>query len=257
MRENEKVRWTLPLLAGMAFGQQARVVESIVPALAYGPACSSVLELRNLGDRDAVVEVEGHRASGAMVAMDGHPGSSIRLERGQRGKYKLEIAEETTGAWARVREHVPAGMSPIAAVSAATECILADEVRTVTRDVAFPTRNPWFSSDSEDLRDGVISLINTSGRAARASACYSAGSLYSVPDANRGGSLQPVCSTAFDVQVPPFGSREFPVSRDGSSHFMLKTTGDAVVLEMLRPLAATVRVYRVDSSVHFESEVKH
>jgi hypothetical protein len=69
--------------------------------------------------------------------------------------------------------------------------------------------------------------------------------------------LQPVCSTAFDVQVPPFGSREFPVSRDGSSHFALKTTSDAIVLEMLRPLAATVRVYRVDSSVRFEGAVKH
>jgi hypothetical protein len=83
----------------------------------------------------------------------------------------------------------------------------------VGRDVAFPTRNPWFSSDSEQLRDGVIALINTTERAARASACYSSGSLYSVP----GASLQPVCSTSFDVQVPPFGTREFPVSREGST----------------------------------------
>ncbi|HXA50861.1 MAG TPA: hypothetical protein VNV86_11175, partial [Candidatus Acidoferrum sp.] len=209
MSENGVVRWTVALLAGLAFGQQARVVESIVPALAFGGACSSVLELRNLGDRDAMVDVEGHRASGAMVALADHPGSSLRLGSGQRGKYKLEIAEETTGAWARVREHVPAGgPSPIVAVSAATECIVADQLRTVGRDVVFPTRNPWFSSDSEPLRDGVIALINTTERTAKASACYSAGSLYSVPEANRGSSLRPICSTSFDVQVPPFGSRE-------------------------------------------------
>jgi hypothetical protein len=188
-----------------------------------------------------------------MVALANLTGSSLRLRGGQREKYTLEIAEETTGAWARVREHVPAGgLAPVVAVSAATECILADELRTVGRDVAFPTRNPWFSSDSEQLRDGVIALINTTERAAKASACYSAGSLYSVP----GASLRPVCSTSFDVQVPPFGSREFPVSREGSTHFTLKTVGDAIVLEMLRPLAATVRVYRVDSSVRFENEGK-
>jgi hypothetical protein len=257
MRENEVVRWTVALLAGMAFGQQARVVESIVPALAFGGACSSVLELRNLSDRDAVVDVEGHRPSGAIVGLAGQPGSSLRLSSGQRGKYKLEIAEETTGAWVRVREHVPGRQSPVVAVSAATECIVADQLRTVSRDVAFPTRNPWFSSDSEQLQDGVIALINTTERAAKASACYSAGSLYSVPEASRGGSLQPVCSNSFDVQVPPFGSREFPVSRDGSSHFTLKTAGDAIILEMLRPLSATIRVYRVDSSIRFESEVKH
>jgi hypothetical protein len=257
MRENGMVRWTVTLLAAVAFGQPVRVVESIVPALAFGPACSSVLELRNLGDREAVVDVEGHRASGAMVALAGRAGTSVRLAGGERGTYKLEIAEETTSAWAKVREHVPAGRSsPAVAVSASTECIVADRLRTVSRDVAFPTRNPWFSSDSGELRDGVISLINTTERAATASACYSAGSLYSVPEASRGGSLQPVCSTSFVVQVPPFGSREFPVVRDGSSHFTLKTAGDGIVLEMLRPLAENERVYRVDSSIRFEGEVK-
>jgi hypothetical protein len=99
----------------------------------------------------------------------------------------------------------------------------------------------------------VISFINTSERAAKAAACYSAGGLYSVPE--RGTELLPVCSAAFEVQIPPFGSREFPVERDGSSHFSLKTVGDAIVLEMLRPVEANVRVYEVDSSIKFGEEV--
>ena len=81
----------------------------------------------------------------------------------------------------------------------------------------------------------------------------SAGGLYSVP--GRGAELQPVCLTAFEVQIPPFGSREFPVDRDGSAHFSLKTVGEAIVLEMLRPVEANVRVYAVDSTIRFGEEV--
>lgn len=251
------MRWILPFLATVAFGQQDRFVESIVPALAYGPACSTAVELRNLSDREASVDVEGHRASGALVALAGHPGMGVRLGAHEPFTSKLEIAEQTTGAWVKVRERVPASArSSAVSVSASTECIVNNQLRTVRRDVAFPTRNPWFSSGVTEMRDGMIELINTSERTATASACYSSGSLYSMPGASNVGEFQPICSTAFDVQVPPFGTREFPVSRDGSSHFTLKTTGDAIVLEMLRPLDANVRVYTVDSSIEFGKEVK-
>jgi len=249
------------VLAILGFGlraafaaEQERVVESIVPALAYGPECRSVLELRNLGDRAVAVEVEGHRASGALAPIEGRPQNAFRLSAGERGSYRLEIEEETTGAWVKVRERVPsARLSPVVAVSATSECTVSNQLRTVSRGVAFPTRNPWFSSDVAELHGGVISFINTSERAAKAAACYSAGGLYSVP--GRGPELQPICSMAFEVQIPPFGSREFPVERDGSSHFSLKTQGDAIVLEMLRPVAANVRVYAVDSTIRFGEEV--
>ena len=76
----------LPVLAlgpGMALAaEQERIVESIIPALAYGPACSSVVELRNLSDRPVAVNVEGHRPSGALVAMTGHPSTGNSLEVG-------------------------------------------------------------------------------------------------------------------------------------------------------------------------------
>jgi hypothetical protein len=248
------VRWTLPLVAVLAFGQQERVIESIVPALAYGPACSSAVELRNLSDRAVAVDVEGHRTSGALVPLVGHAEIRVRLGARERVAYKLEIQEETTGAWVKVRERVAsARLSPVVAVSASTECVAANQLRTVGRDVAFPTRNPWFSSDVAELRGGVISMINTSERVARAAACYSSGGLYSVP--GRSAELQPICSAAFEVQIPPFGSREFPVEREGSSHLSLKTVGEAIVLKMLRPVEANVRVYAVDSTIRFEGEV--
>jgi hypothetical protein len=251
------MRWVLALLATTAFGQTERVVESIVPAMAYGPECSSAVELRNLSDRAASVDVEGHRGSGALVSLANHPDMAIVLGPHESGTYKLEIEEETTEAWVKVREHAPAGGSwPVIAVSGSTECVAADQLRTVTREVVFPTRNPWFSSAVDNLREGQILLINTSEQAATASACYSSGNLYSRPDAGHGGGLQPICSAAFAVRVPPFGSRVFPVSREGSSYFELKTAGEAIVLQMLRPLGSNVRVYKVDSSIRFGEEVR-
>src|ERR1039458_32657 len=176
------VRRILPLFAALALAAgQERVVESVVPALAYGPACSSTVELQNLSDRPVVVDVEPHRASGALVAIAGHPEITIRLTPRERSTYKLEIEEETESAWVKVRERVPSpGLSPVVAVSGAT---------------------------------------------------------------------------AFEVQIPPFGAREFPVARSGSSHFSLKTQGAAIVLEMLRPLDLSVKMYKVDSTIQFGSEV--
>jgi hypothetical protein len=109
---------------------------------------------------------------------------------------------------------------------------------------------------------GLLSLINTTEHPVRASACYSSGGFVSVPadtPANArsavAAELKPICATAFEVQIAPFGAREFPVSRDGSSHFSLKTQGAAIVLEMLRPMEPTVKLYQVDSSIQFGSEV--
>jgi hypothetical protein len=45
------------------------------------------------------------------------------------------------------------------------------------------------------------------------------------------------------------------VSREGATEFALHTRGDSIVLLLLRPVAAGVREYHVDSSVHFGSEV--
>ena len=234
-----------------------RVVESILPSLAYGSTCWSSVSLQNLGDRTVAVDVEAHRASGALVALVGHPEMTIKLLAGERGAYKLQIEEETTGAWIKVRERIPApAMSPVVAVWGTTECVAGNELQTAAREVVYPTRNPWFSADIVDRRGEVILLVNTAERAAKASACYSSGGLYSVPDASHPGSeLNPICSGTLAVQIPPFGTFQFPVERDGNSRFTLKTTGDAIALQMLRPMTATVKMYSVDSTVTFGGEV--
>src|SRR5260370_36367915 len=93
--------WLLPVAA------QERVVESVLPALAYGPKCSSTLELHNLGERPVVLEVEGHRSGGALVPLVGHPALTVRLNATERVTYKLQTDEENSGACAKVTEIVP------------------------------------------------------------------------------------------------------------------------------------------------------
>ncbi|MGH7246748.1 MAG: hypothetical protein ACREH9_01460 [Pseudomonadota bacterium] len=255
-------RSTLLLLlwlgAGLASAQQReRAVESVLSALDSGESCWSGIVVENLGDEPVTVAVEAHKGSGALVPLTGHPEIAVRLKPGERGSYKLQTEEKESSAWVVVREMVrPPRRSPVVAVSGTTECLIGDQVRTAAREVAYPTRNPWFSGDVGEMQGGVVSLINASDRTARASACYSSGVLYSVPtEAHPNPALKPVCSSALDVQIPPFGTRLFPVEHDRNSHFSLKTRGDAIVLQMLRPVAVNVKMYAVDSTIQFGSEV--
>jgi len=233
-----------------------RVLEGIVPGLAYGRACSSVVEIANLGGRPAVVEVEGHRASGALVPA-GAAVNPVVLTPGSRKSFRLEIEEETTGAWIKVRERIPApDQGPVVAARGVTECVDGDRLRTVSRDVTFPMRSPWFAEDVASLPGSVVALINAGEQAVYATVCYSAGNLYSLPRQNWSPpALEPVCSEAFEAQVPPFGSREFPVERNGTRWFSIKTRGPSIVLQMLRPVPAGVRMFVVDSTIRFGSEV--
>jgi hypothetical protein len=234
-----------------------RIVESIVPWLAYNSSCSSSVELQNLGTREVAAEVEAHKSSGALAPFAAHIGIQVRLSAGERAEYKLQLTEETTGAWVRVRETIPLPqLSPVLAVAGVTECLTADELHTTDREVAWPTGNPWFSGDVSQRDDGIIALINTSERTARVSGCYSSGVLYSVPRSDRpAADLALLCSESIQELIPPFGSRQFPIARGGNSHFSLTTRGDAIVLQMLRPSDTNVKVYRVDSTITFGQEV--
>lgn len=243
------------LACTLAIGQE-RQVESVVPALAFGGRCTSTVTMQNLSDRVVMADVEAHKPSGALAPIAGHSSVAMRLEPGERSSYKPLIEEETESGWVKVRERVPTPrLSPVLAVSGVTECVIGDRLHSVGRDVVYPTRNPWFSGDVAELSGALVSAINTSERAVTASLCYSAGNLFSVPGGTAAAEFTPVCSAAFDVQIPPFGAREFPVAREGSTHFSLKTRGAAIVLEMLRPVGENVRVYKVDSTIHFGGEV--
>jgi hypothetical protein len=246
----------LAVLSSMPLHAQARVLASVVPALAYGTNCSSALRLQNLADRVVAVQIEGHRESGALVGLAGLPGAAVHLAPHERGDYKLDVSEETSGAWANIRETVDSpDLSPAVAISASTDCASGNQLRSSTRSVVYPTRNPWFDGDVTDMRGNVVLLINTSESTARATACYSSGGLYSVPtDSRKAPELLPICISSTGIQIPPFGSRQFPVSRDGSSHLSLKTHGDGIVLEMLKPLEDNLHIYAVDSSIKFGNE---
>ncbi len=246
--------WLLAFAAPLALAadKNARVVESVLPSLAYGPSCWSSVDLQNLGDRPVTVELESHRESGALVAIADHPQMSVALSPGERSSFRLQIEEETGSAWIKIREKIPArDLTPVVAVAGHTECINENQLRTTPREVAYPFRNPSFSSEVETLPGYLISLVNTTEHAARARVCYSAGNLYSRDAAE----LTPLCSIAFEIQIPPFGARQFPVEREGNSHFSIHTLGEAIVLQMLRPIGSGVKIYSVDSSIKFGGEV--
>jgi hypothetical protein len=238
-------------------GEKERVVESVLPSLDYGPSCWSTVNVQNLGDRAASVALESHRASGALVGLEGLPHMALHLNPGERSSFRLEIKDETGEAWVKLRETIPAPqLSPVVSLSGVTECVAADQLRSNAREVAFPIKNPWFSGEAAQMRGNLISLVNTSERPARALLCYSSGNLYSVPTPGRSTpELMPICSTV-DIQVPPFASLQFPVEREGSSQFSIKTRGDGIVLQMLRPLETGVKIYKVDSTIKFGGEAE-
>jgi hypothetical protein len=248
----------LPAWEGLAqTDPHGRVVESIVPSLDYNSSCWSAVELQNLGNREVAAEVEAHKSTGALAPLVGHTGIEVHLGAGEHAEYKLQLPEESTGSWVRVREQIPSPqLSPVLAVSGATECLAADnELHTTARDVAWPARNPSFSGSVSHGDDGVIALINTSEHPVRVSGCYSSGVLYSVPTKNQAAThLTPVCLETIEESVNPFGSRQFPVSRGENSHFSLITRGDGIVLQMLRPAGTSIKAYRVDSTITFEKE---
>lgn len=242
------------LSAGMVLAQTRsteRVVESVIPGMDNNSSCLSVVNLQNLGSREIDAEVETHKSTGALASLAGRSGIQVHLNAGEHTELKLQLPEEATGGWVRVREKISAPtLSPVLAVSGATECLAADALQTTIRDVAWPVRNPSFSADVNPGDDGIIAFINTSERPARVRGCYSSGVLYSVPH-GEGTELTPLCSEIIDELVPPFGSRRFPVVRGANSHFSLTTQGEAIVLQMLRPARAGVKTYRVDSTITF------
>ena len=236
---------------------QERVVTSILPSLDYGSSCWSSVTLSNLGDRVVTVEIEAHRTGGGLIGLAGLDEMVLQLKPGERASHRLEVTDEAGVGWLKVRERIPSPkLSPVVAVSGLSECTVDNQLRSTPRELSYPTRNPWFSGDIEDMHENLISVVNTSERAAQASLCYSAGNLYSVPTAaHPSPELTLVCSKAFEVLIPPYAARQFPVERDDSTHFGIKTMGDAIVLEMLRPLATGVKVYSVDSTVKFGGEL--
>jgi hypothetical protein len=232
---------------------QEPVMESVLPSLAYGRSCVSTIQLQNLGEAHVVVDLEAHRGSGALAPLAGLPRRAIPLAPGERGTYQLRIEDDDPAAWVKVRERLPAlHATPVVAVSGATACHQGTATHTAARPVAYPTRNPWFAGEVADLPGAVLTLVNLSATAAQASLCYSFGTLVGVPgDSPASRELRTLCSATQEVQVPAFGTRQFPVERDGNSYFSLRTRGDSLILQLLRPSPAAASLFTVDSSIKF------
>ena len=140
------------------------------------------MTLTNLGDRVVTVEIEAHRAGGGLVGLAGLDEMVLHLKPGERVSHRLEMTDEAGEGWLKVRERIPSPkLSPVIAVSGFSECTVDNQLRSTPRELSYPTRNPWFSGDIEEMHENMISVVNTSERAAQASLCYSAGNLYSVP----------------------------------------------------------------------------
>jgi len=173
----------------------------------------------------------------------------------ERRSFRLNGQREIGNAWVGVWEADPPGSRPALAVEGLTECLTGDQLRAVPRSAALAMRNPWFAGDVADFAGAMVAVVNTSAQAARADLCYSAGNLYFDPAKMPDRRLARLCSWPEEVALPPFGSREFPMEREGAKEFALHTRGESIVLLVLRPVAAGIRVYRVDSTIRFGSEV--
>src|SRR5260370_3452305 len=75
-------------------GERERVVESVLPSLDYGPSCWSTVNVQNLGDRAATVALESHRASGALIALEGLPRMALTLNPCNRSTFRLESKDQ-------------------------------------------------------------------------------------------------------------------------------------------------------------------
>ena len=235
-----------------------RVFETVLPALAYSASCSSTVSLRNVAGRAVSLEIEAHRSDGALVAIDNDAGSDIQLAPGESGHFKLHIDNDAGDAWALIRERVPsAGLSPAVAVSGVTECLAGNELSRAAREVAYPRLNPKFSGQADALAGEVLLLVNASEEPASAWVCESSVGYYMLPPTPEGPARsRPICSTEFETQIAPFGTRRFPIGEGSAANFFLESRGDRIVLQMLKPLRSSVRLFSVDSSITFGDEVQ-
>jgi hypothetical protein len=274
------------ILAVLSAQSADRAPPAVVAALRAGASCVSTVSVTNLSGRELAAEIQARLDTGALAPLElvepaseaqarseprgepadaaidrsGRPSIAVAAENlmfapHERRSFRLGGQGETGNAWVGVWESDPPGTLPALAVEGRIECLAGDELRAVPRSAALALRNPWFAGEVADLAGVVMAVVNASAQAARADLCYSTGNLYFVPAEMPDGRLARLCSWSEEVAIPPFGSREFHVEREGANEFALDTRGESIVLLLLRPVAAGLRVYRVDSSIRFGGEV--
>lgn len=224
----------------------------VVADLAASPDCTSRVELRNLGSAPAAVLLEARLDTGALVPLEKQGSIDFKLAPGERREFAVSETGPAAKAWVKL-----SGESQSVAFSGAVECIEGDRLRSVSRPAAYSMRDPWFEIDSADYRGAEVLIVNTAARPALANACYSGGALFSVPSANGPPPpLQPVCLAAREIRIPPYSAARLPVERESTTHFALRTIGEAVVIQPLRPFEGSAHLFSVDSTIRFQMPVK-
>jgi len=274
------------ILATLSAKGADRAPPAVIAALRAGSGCFSTVAVTNLSGRELAAEIQARLETGALAPLElvelesgaqargeprGEPAMAAidRSDRSpilpdlegftfaphERRTFRLGGQREIEDAWVGVWEADPPGTLPALAVEGLVECLAGDQLRTVPRSAALAMRNPWFAGPVADLDGAVMAVVNASAQAASAYLCYSAGNLYFVPAEMPDGRLARLCSWSEEVALPPFGSRQFPIEREKANEFALHSRGESIVLLLLRPVAAGVRAYRVDSTIRFGSEV--
>lgn len=237
--------------SGPACPDASNFVTVLIP-LEFNAQCWSSVVLQNLRDGAVSVEVEAHESSGALLPLEGMTSNPVRLPAGGKVTLRLQVPDtEATEAWVRVTEPRAGRDSPSVAVSGATECTSEQAVTTVPRAVAFPTRDPWLEADSRDLEGKSILALNASSAPASLRACYSSGSTISLPRSGGGNRELAICDVSRAQYLPPFSLFLIPVEREGSSKLSIRSTGQSLVLVVLKPRAGKTHAFNVDSSIVF------
>jgi len=247
--------WVVAAVAGPPLSEsQSRRLVSVLAPMSYGASCWSVAEIQNLGSRQVIVEVEGHKGSGALVALGGASGVAMRVESDEKIQLQLQVpGEESLEGWLKITEVLPdSARGPALAVSGRTECVLNDQLVTSPQSVAYPMRDPWLAFDLAESPGRVAMVLNLAAEAATAKICYSKGTRVSVAEEHgNGAKLVPVCSESRLLQIPPFASASVAVEYDGNSQFSLEAQGESLVLRVLLPPKPGLRTYTVDSTIQF------
>lgn len=235
---------------------EGRAVVSVLSPLAYGPHCWSSVKLQNLGDRNVTVRVEGHKGSGALVALGGADSIVVKLAPAGEKTLRLDVpGEESPEGWVKITEFFLPAETPVLSTSAQTECTDGDQVTTVPQTAAFPTRDPWLAGDLADFRGRTALVLNASFETAVVRVCYTHGVTVTNPAGRAGTEPVALCNASVLRQIPPFGTTTVSLEYEGNSAVAVTTRGSSIVLRLLLPQSGTTRTYAVDSAVTFDEVV--
>jgi len=230
---------------------QERGFSTVLPELQYSRHCVSEISLQNLSARRVDVEVIGHRSTGALVGLADRESNRFQMAASEKVRSRLEVTEDDV-AWAQIVETVPGPrLQPAVSVRGKTECVDGKELLSETRELAAVSANPHFTlnvGSAPPVPGEVLLVVNSSDRPMLCTACYSAGHLVS----NGKGQMTVLCSQTIERSLAPYQSWRIDTSFEERPLVKFRAAGSAVAMQLLRPSAMNVRLFRVESTIRFD-----